>query len=120
VKKKTEERVNAYAEKHFKGKYTRLAFRYRGDFCYIDAFTEPEEPHEGLLERTGKTREELMELRRNIYTHFCRIKHFSDDVWAFAFFKYSNKKYELSYLLNGSFFGTPAEAFATAAIVYLQ
>ncbi len=37
-----EKRINNIAQKHFKGKYTRLDIHFKGQFCYIDAFQEPE------------------------------------------------------------------------------
>ena len=36
------------------------------------------------------------------------------------YFTYSNEKYELSVFPSGEFFGTPEEAFDTAARVYLS
>ena len=44
VQRRTEERLRRYAEEHFAGRYTRLVVRFRGQFCYIDAYTEPEKP----------------------------------------------------------------------------
>ncbi len=41
VKGRTKERILQHAEDHFAGKYTRLDVRFRGQFCYVDAFTEP-------------------------------------------------------------------------------
>jgi hypothetical protein len=38
---------------------------------------------------------------------------------GFAFYTYSNEKYELSVFPSGDFYGTPEEAFDTAAQVYL-
>ena len=40
VKQQTEVRIQRYAEKHFGGNYKRLDFRFRGAFCYIDAYTD--------------------------------------------------------------------------------
>ncbi len=34
-------RIQALAEKEFKGKYTRLDIHFKNQFCYIDAYTEP-------------------------------------------------------------------------------
>ncbi len=34
-------KIEAYAAKHFHGRYTRLDIRFRGQFCYVDAFIEP-------------------------------------------------------------------------------
>lgn len=44
VQQRTEQRIRAYAERHYSGKFTRLDIRFRGAFCYIDAFTEPPSP----------------------------------------------------------------------------
>ena len=41
VKRRTEQRLRRYAEQHFAGRYTRIDIRFRGQFCYIDAYTEP-------------------------------------------------------------------------------
>ncbi len=41
-------------------------------------------------------------------------------LWGFAFYTYSNEKYKLSVFPNGEFYGTPEEAFATSAEVYLR
>src|ERR671934_1318334 len=42
VKLRTEQRIRRYAEEYFAGRYTRLDIRFRGQFCYIDAYMEPE------------------------------------------------------------------------------
>ena len=47
VKRRTSERILRYAEAHFSGRYTRLGIRFRGQFCYVDAYTEPEPPGPG-------------------------------------------------------------------------
>lgn len=49
VKKRTREHILRYAETHFAGRYTQLDIRFRGQFCYVDAYTEPEPPT-----RTGR------------------------------------------------------------------
>ena len=41
VKARTERRLRDYAEKNFASRYTRLDIRFRAQFCYIDAYTEP-------------------------------------------------------------------------------
>jgi hypothetical protein len=43
VQRRTAQRLRRYAEEHFAGRFTRLDIRFRGQFCYVDAFTEPEE-----------------------------------------------------------------------------
>ena len=52
VRQRTEQRIRRYAEKHFAGEYTRLEIRFRAQFCYIDAYTEPSVP-KGWPRRAG-------------------------------------------------------------------
>lgn len=116
----TEQRIRRYAEQHFAGRYTRLDIRFRGQFCYIDAYTEPDALDEGGPPADGpETREEYLERLRNTPTHLCRLRYFGEDRWGFAFFSYANNQYELSVLSSSDFLGTPEEAFHVAAQVYL-
>jgi hypothetical protein len=41
VKRDIEQRIHAIANEQFRGRYQRLEIRFRGQFCYIDAYTEP-------------------------------------------------------------------------------
>ena len=122
VKRRTEERIRRYAEAHFAGRYTRLDVRFRGQFCYIDAYTEPaplgpDWPPADWPE----SREEYLERLRNTPTHLCRLRYFGDEEgWGFAFYTYSNMRYELSIFPSGEFFGSPEEAFHASAELYLQ
>ncbi len=122
VKKRTEASIRAYAKTHFDGKYTRLDIRFRGQFCYIDAYTEPEPLGEGWPPAHWEiTREEYLEQLRNTPTHLCRLRYFgADDRWGFAFYTYSNEKYELSVYDTGEFTGRAEDAFGIAAAVYLN
>jgi len=121
VRQRTEQRIRRYAEKHFAGEYTRLEIRFRAQFCYIDAYTEPSVPKGWPPKGWHETRKQHIERLRNTPTHLCRLRYFGDEErWGFAFFAYSSQKYELSMLPSGEFFGTPEDAFATAAGLYLQ
>ena len=42
-------RIIKYAEKYSE-KFTRLDIRFRNQFCYVDAYTEPDKPDKRLLE----------------------------------------------------------------------
>ncbi len=54
-------------------------------------------------------------------TRLCRLGYLGRaDLWEFAFFKYSDERYEPSVLPSGAFVGTPEEAFDCAAQAYLQ
>ena len=121
VKRRTEQRILRYAEQHFAGRYTRIDVRFRGQFCYIDAYTEPEPlgpkwPPPDWPE----TREEYQQRLRDTPTHLCRLRYFGDEErWGFAFYTYSNEKYSLSIFPSGEFFGSSEDAFE-ASSMYLQ
>ncbi len=120
VRDRTRSRIMKYAEKHYAGKYTRIEVRFRGQLCYIDAYTEPYVPPDFDTSLYGESREEHIERLRNVPTHLCRLRYFGDENrWSMAFYTYSHEKYEPCIFNNGSFHGTPEEAFETSA-VYLQ
>ena len=121
VKRRTEQRIRAYAEQHFAGKYTRLDIRFRGQFCYIDAYTEPILRDGWPPDDWPETREEYVERLRNTPTHLCRLRYFGgEERWGFAFYTYSNEKYTLAMYDDGDFFGTPEDAFRISASLYLN
>jgi hypothetical protein len=120
VKQRTAERIKAFADSHYQGKFVRLGIRFRGVLCYVDAYTEPELPSKSLLKATGETLEQFLERMRNEPLHLCRLRFFGkEDSWSMAFYTYSNEKYEPCIFKKGSFYGTPEEAFETSA-GYLQ
>ena len=112
-------RINQVAEEHYKGRYLRLEIRFRSQFCYIDAYTEPFLAEDWPPKGWDETREEALERMRKIPTHLCRLRYFGKDEWGFAFYTYSHDKYELSVYPNGEFTGKPEDAFLAAA-VYLD
>src|SRR5438067_1545742 len=118
VKRRTEARIRRVAEVEFAGRYTRLDIRFRGQFCYIDAYTEPAPPGENWPPPDWpETREEYLERLRNTPTHLCRLRYFgNEERWGFAFYTYSNERYELSVFPSGEFFGSPEEAFRAAGV----
>lgn len=120
VKREVKQRIIAYAEKHYQGKYTRLDVRFRSQFCYIDAYIEPDVAPNWPPPDYPESREELIERLRNTPTHLCRLRYFGENKgWSFAFYAYSSEKYKLCMFANGTFFGTPEEAFEQSAM-YLQ
>ncbi len=118
-KREVTQRIEKFAAENYAGKYTRLDIRFRGQFCYIDAYTEPYLGEGWPPEDWPETREEMIERLRNTPTHLCRLRYFGSDSWSFAFYTYSNEKYELAIFPNGTFDGTPEEAFAASAM-YLE
>jgi hypothetical protein len=121
VKFSTEQRIRRHAEEHFAGRYTRLEIRFRGQFCYIDAYTEPDALDEGWPPADWpESREEYLERLRNTPIHLCRLRYFGGDQWGFAFFSYANNQYKLSVFPSGDFLGTPEVAFHVSAEMYLH
>ncbi|MDI6783658.1 MAG: hypothetical protein QME64_06120 [bacterium] len=118
VQERTGKRIEEYAAKNYAGRYTRLDIRFKGVFCYIDAYQEPDEPAKSLLKITGETREEYLRRLSETPTHLCRLRYFGDvdEKWSLAFYTYSNEKYEPCIFANGSFYGTPEEGFDIGAI----
>jgi hypothetical protein len=120
IQEHTKQRILAYAEANYSGKYTRLDIRFRSQFCYIDAYVEPYVADDFPPPGFPETREEYIERLNNNPIHLCRLRYFgNEESWSFAFYTYSNEEYEPCVLNNGSFYGTPEEAFE-AASVYLQ
>jgi hypothetical protein len=120
VQSEVEKRIHALAEKEFKGRYTRLDIHFRGQFCYMDAYTEPVVQEGWPPDDHFETREHYYERLRNTPTHLCRLRYFGNDEWGFAFYTYSHGKYELSMYDNGQFIGKPEQAFLISAGVYLE
>ena len=120
VKREVIRRVTETAEKHFKNKYTRLKIYFKNQFCYIDVFTEPKVSKNWPPKDWPESREEYINRIRNTPTHLCRLRYFGEDRWGYAFYTYSNEKYELCVYPNGEFFGKPEDAFLASAEVYLH
>lgn len=114
TRQRTMERIQKYAAKCDSGKYTRFDIRFRGALCYVDAYVEPAPPSKALLKQTGEPREKFLERTRAMPVHLCRPRHFAEDRWSMAFFAYSAERYEPCVFPNGTFFGTPEEAFGLA------
>ncbi len=109
--------VTETAEKHFKDKHTRLKIYFKNQFCYIDMFTEPKVSKNWPPKDWPESWEEYINRIRNTPTHLCRLRYFGEDRGGYAFYTYSNEKYELCYP-NGEFFGKPEDAFLASAEVY--
>ena len=119
VKRDVSARIERYAAEHYAGQYTRLDVRFRGQFCYIDAYTEPAVMEGWPPEDFPETREEYVERLRSTPTHLCRLRYFGRDEWGFAFYSYASMSYQLSVYPDGSFYGKPEDAFEASAM-YLQ
>ena len=77
---------------------SKLVVRSKGEFVYVLAGTPEDAEAEPL----------------------CRLRYRGTvDAWEFAYFSYSNEKYEPSFLPNGTPYGSPEECFDCAADLYL-
>ena|SRR5216683_998553 len=99
VQARIRSRIVAYAAREYAGRYARIEVRFRGALCYVDAYREPAS--------SGPV-------------HLVRLRYFgSDDRWSLAFYTYSHERYEPCAFVDGSFQGSPEDAFDIGA-VYLQ
>ena len=117
VKQRTTNRIERFAAEHFAGRYERLEIRFRGQFCYIDAYTEPVLLGDNWPPADWpETREEYLARQRDIPTHLCRLRYFgNEEGWGFAFYTYSNERYQLAVFPSGEFSGPPEEAFRASS-----
>ena len=121
VKPRIRQRILEHAQKHFAGKYNWIDVRFRGRFCYIDAYTEPYVPENFNQKLFKVSREERIERLRNTPTHLCRLRYFGDEnSWSMAFYTYSHEKYEPCIFDNGSWHGTPEDAFDTSSVYLID
>jgi len=117
VQERIRKRIEKYATENYERRYTRLDIQFKGVFCYIDAYQEPDEPSGSLLKITGETREEYRRRLSETPIHLCRLRYFgNEEEWGLAFYTYSNEKYEPCVFASGSFWGTPEEGFNVGAM----
>ena len=112
-------RLEAYAAKNYSGKFERLEITFRGALCYINAYQEPDPPSPDFLAASGETVEEYFARRRSNPFRLGRLRHCGMERWSYAFYAYSNERYEPCLFPDGSWLGTPEDAFEMGA-VYLQ
>ncbi|WP_435079853.1 hypothetical protein [Halococcus sp. AFM35] len=114
VRRTLTDRLETHARTAWSERCARVDVRFRGDYAYIDAF----ESNPWIRPDAS---EEEQERIRQTPTKLCRLAWSGDaDSWEFAFYKYSDERYEPSITLDGSFVGSPESCFDTAAQLYLQ
>ena len=111
------ERILKYAKAKYAGKYNCIEVRFRGKYCYVDAYIEPYVPRYARSPCPGESRAEYIERLRNSPIHLCRLLYRGDDdAWSVAFYTYSHEKYEPSVFPDGQWTGTPEDAFDVGAM----
>ncbi len=118
IPKRTQDALRARLEKHARtewmGRCRDVIIRFRGAFAYIDALAV------NNWYMPGTTPEEKARIDATP-THLCRLGYLGNPhLWMYAFYKYSDDKYETSVVASGSFKATPEEAFDCSAGVYLE
>ncbi|MTW21304.1 hypothetical protein [Allochromatium palmeri] len=120
IQPRIRQRILDHADKHYAGRFNRIDVRFRGQFCYIDAYTEPYVAPDFDPSHLGESREHYIARLRATPTHLCRLRYFGrEDSWSMAFYTYSQNKYEPCFFPDGGWEGTPEAAFDTAS-VYLE
>lgn len=114
VRRTLTDRLETHARTAWGERCARVDVRFRGNYAYIDAFeSDP-------WIRPDASEEEQERIRQTP-TKLCRLAWRSEsDSWEFAFYKYSDERYEPSITLDGSFVGSPESCFDTAAQLYLR
>ena len=120
LQEETRRRIHAHANANYAGRFLRIAVRFRGAFCYIDAYCEPNPPTKALLRASNETERQYYERLGESPIHLCRLRYFAGrQRWTLAFYTYSHERYEPAVFPSGDMYGTPEEAFDVGAI-YLQ
>lgn len=101
VREDLERRLRRHLTKHWKGAWA-LDVKYKGRYAYLSA-------------RPARGGDKIDEVQ------FCRPEwKGSPEAWGFAFFKYSDARYERSVLKDGSWEGPREAALDCVGMVYLQ
>jgi hypothetical protein len=114
VRRTLTNRLETHARTAWGERCARVDVRFRGEYAYIDAVES-----DPWISPTA-TKQEKEQIRQTP-TKLCRLTWTGDpDSWGYAFYKYSDERYEPSISLDGSFVGSPEACFDTSAQVYLQ
>ena len=113
VRRDLQDQLERHARTAWSERCARVEVRFHGEYAYVDAF----ERDPWMM--ADATEEEIERLKQTP-TKLCRLAWSGNpDTWAFAFYKYSDERYELSITLDGSFAGSPESCFDTATQAYL-
>lgn len=114
IRRDLKNRLERHARTAWNERCARVDVRFRGEYAYVDVL----ENDPWVMPDAS---EEEKERIRQTPTKLCRLAWTGDpDSWGFAFYKYSDERYEPSITLDGSFAGTPETCFDTAAQAYLR
>jgi hypothetical protein len=120
VRRAAKAAILAHGQRHFTGRYRELDVRFKAQFCYVDAYVEPEKrvADEESVD-AGGNRGEYLERVRSSELKLCRLRFFAPDRWSLAIYSYAQERYEASVFADGGFVGRPQDGFDLAADLYL-
>jgi hypothetical protein len=120
VRRATKAAILDHGQQYFDGRYREFDVRFKAQFCYVDAYVEPEEPvaDEEPVD-AGGTRGEYLERVRSSELKLCRLRFFAPDRWSLAIYSYAQERYEASVFADGECVGRPQDGFDLAANLYL-
>jgi len=72
------QRIEAHAAKNFSGRCARLDIRFRGRFCYVDAFKEPDKKHFPKPSWLEGSAEQGWQQLRDTPVHLIRLAYTGD------------------------------------------
>lgn len=91
------ERVLAYANKNYSGKFNEIIIRFRNQFCYIGAVLPGDD----------------------FQTKLCRLRYFSaQDEFSVSFYTYSSETYKPAFMESGEWFGSVEQGFDIGATYF--
>jgi hypothetical protein len=111
LKAELKKKIEALAEKDFKGKYERMDIRFRGQFCYIGTLHEPQIPDDFPSSRLGTTREEYLDRLRNTPRPLCVYDILVTIAGALVFTLIAMKNTNCAFLMRVVFSGKPKMPF---------
>jgi len=114
ARRQLRDRLETHVRTAWNERCARVNVRFRSEYAYVDAVESDPWISPSVSEQEA-------EQIRQTPTKLCRLTWTGNpDSWSFAFYKYSNERYEPSISLDGSFMGSPEACFDTAAQLYLQ
>lgn len=120
VQSEVQKRLGTYKTEQYPDvkELIRIGVRFKGQFCYVDAYDEPPEPDPKMLSHYGITWEEWIEKMRNTPQPLFRLRYLSLAGWSLAIYTYSNEKYSPAIFSSGKWEGTPEEALDMVMNMY--
>jgi hypothetical protein len=98
-------RVRRHLEEHFGGRYRTVDVRFRGKFCYVDVYQDPDLPEDWPPPGFGETREQALERLRTTPLRLCRLRFRGSDTWSFDLYSYASERYEPNVFATGDWGG---------------